>query len=189
MKHGQKGRRKGKGKRGKGQGGRRFFRKKKGRSHVAEEQQEVGKHGIGKKVAMTKIHGHGSQSEESYAMKGKGKKGKKGKCKGKWSSKDGNGDEGKDHFANTATDAAQPSCSSTPQTFFTMNADFNLLWENESNEDLHVPHDPCVQSFMSVPDDEFSYVTHALTPTSMVLDLGCTRAMTSKRAAGTHGVL
>ena len=41
----------------------------------------------------------------------------------------------------------------------------------------------CVQSFMSVPEDEFSYLTHALTPTSMVLDLGCTRAMTSKRAA------
>ena len=111
-------------------------------------------------------------------MKGKGKKGKKGKNKGKWSSKDGKGDGG-----NTATDAPQPSSSTTHQTFFTMNADYNLLWENESKEDLHVPHDPCVQSFMSVPDDEFSYLTHALTPTSMVLDLGCTRAMTSKRAA------
>ena len=113
-------------------------------------------------------------------MKGKGKKGKN---KGKWSSKDGKCDGGKDHFANTATDAPQPSSSTTHQTFFSMNVDYNLLWENESKEDLHVPHDPCVQSFMSVPDDEFSYLTHALTPTSMVLDLGCARAMTSKRAA------
>ena len=66
-------------------------------------------------------------------MKGKGKKGKKGKGKGKWSSKDGKGDGGKDHFANTPTDAPQPSSSTTHQTFFTMNADFNLR-ENESKE-------------------------------------------------------
>ena len=95
-------------------------------------------------------------------MKGKGKKGKKGKNKGKWSSKDGEGEGGKDHFANTATDAPQPSSSTTHQIFFTMNADYNLLWENKSKEDLHVPHDPCVQSFMSVPEDEFSYLTGTL---------------------------
>ena len=111
----------------------------------------------------------------------KRKERKEGKNKGKWSSKDGKGDGGKDHFASSATDAPQRSSSTTHQTFYTMNAD--LLWENESKEDLHVSHDPCVQSFMSVPEDEFSYLTHALTPTSMVLDLGCTRAMTSKRAA------
>ena len=116
-------------------------------------------------------------------MKGKGKKGKKGKNKGKWSSKDGKGDGGKDHFANVATETPQPNSSTTHQTFFTMNADYDLLREFESKEDFHVPHDPCVQSFMSVPEDEFSYLTHALTPTSMVLDLGCTRAMASKRAA------
>ena len=122
-------------------------------------------------------------------MKGKGKKGKKGKNKGKWSSKDGKGDGGKDHFANTATDAPQPNSSTTHQTFFAMNADYNLLWDSESKEDLHVPHDPCVQSFMSVPEDEFSYLKHALTPTSMVLDLGCTRAMTSnhERVGGYGG--
>ena len=122
-----------------------------------------------------------------YAMKGKGKKGKKGKNKGKWSSKDGKGDGGKDHFANTASETPQPRSSTTHQTFFTMNADYDLLREFESKEDLHVPQDPCVQSFMSVPEDQFSYLTHALTPTSMVLDLGCTRAMSSKRAA--HGLM
>ena len=36
---------------------------------------------------------------------------------------------------------------------------------------------------MATPESETSYLTHALTPTSMVLDLGCTRAMTSWRAA------
>ena len=36
---------------------------------------------------------------------------------------------------------------------------------------------------MATPESEMSYLTHALTPTSMVLDLGCTRAMTSWRAA------
>ena len=41
MKRDQKGRRKGKGKGGKGRGGRRFFRRKKGQSNVAEEQQEA----------------------------------------------------------------------------------------------------------------------------------------------------
>ena len=92
-------------------------------------------------------------------------------------------DGGKDDFANTATNAPQPSSSTAHQTFFTMNADYNLLRENESKEDLYVPHDPCVQSFMSVPEEEFSYLTHALTPTSMVLDLDGTRAVTSKRAA------
>ena len=113
----------------------------------------------------------------------KGKKGKKGKNKGKCSSKHGEGDGGKDHFANTASETPQPSSSTTHQTFFAMNADYDFFRDFESKEDLHVPHDPCVQSFMSVPEDEFSYLTHALTPTSMVLDLGCTRAMASKRAA------
>ena len=35
---------------------------------------------------------------------------------------------------------------------------------------------------MATPENEMLYLTHALTPT-MVLDLGCTRAMTSWRAA------
>ena len=39
------------------------------------------------------------------------------------------------------------------------------------------------QVYMATPESEMSYLTHALTPTSMVLDLGCTRAMTSWRAA------
>ena len=86
-------------------------------------------------------------------MKGEGKKGKKGKNKGKWSSKDGKGDGGKDHFANTASETPQPSSSTTHQTLFVMNSDYDLFREFESKEDLHVPHDPCVQSFMSVPED------------------------------------
>ena len=45
------------------------------------------------------------------------------------------------------------------------------------------------QVYMATPESETSYLTHSLTPTSMVLDLGCTRAMTSWRAAkGPHGV-
>ena len=36
---------------------------------------------------------------------------------------------------------------------------------------------------MATPESETSYLTHPLTPTSIVLDLGCTRAMTSWRAA------
>ena len=39
------------------------------------------------------------------------------------------------------------------------------------------------QVYMATPESETSYLTHALTPTSTVLDLGCTRAMTSWRAA------
>ena len=62
-------------------------------------------------------------------MKGKGKKGKKGKNKDKWSSKDGKGDGGKDHFANAAAETPQPSSSTTHRTFFTMNADYDLLVE------------------------------------------------------------
>ena len=82
MKRGQKGRRKGKGKGGKGRGGRRFFRKKKGRSNVAEEQQDAWQAwdwqdgGYDEDQWSWEPH-----SEESYAMKGKGKKGKKGKNK------------------------------------------------------------------------------------------------------------
>ena len=39
------------------------------------------------------------------------------------------------------------------------------------------------QVYMATPESETSYLTHALTPASMVLDLGCARAMTSWRAA------
>ena len=96
MKRGQKGRRKGKGKGGKGRGGRRFIRRKKGRSNVAEEQQDAWQAwdwqdgGYDEDQWSWEPH-----SEESYAMKRKGKKGKKGKNKGKWSSKDGKGDGAK----------------------------------------------------------------------------------------------
>ena len=61
-------------------------------------------------------------TEESYAAKGKGKKGKKGKGKGKWS-KDGKGD-GKDHFSNAASESSSAPTSQpkaiAASTFFTM---------------------------------------------------------------------
>ena len=43
MKRGFKGRRKGKGKGGKGSGGKRFFKRKKGRSNLADDQTDAGK--------------------------------------------------------------------------------------------------------------------------------------------------
>ena len=140
---------------------------------LLKSNRMLGKHGTGKTVAMTKTNGHGSHTQKSPMP------GKKGKNKGKWSSKDGKGDGGKDHVANTASDTPQPSSSTTHQTFLAMNADHDFLREFESKGDLHVPHDPCVQSFMSVPEDEFSYLKHALTPTSMV----------QESSPGTHGVL
>ena len=126
------------------------------------------------------------QAEESYAAKGKGKKGNKGKGKGKWS-KDGKGD-GKDHFSNAASESStaptsQPK-SIAASTFLTVH-NLSSLFEIERREEVHddVPQHLTEQVFMATPESETSYLTHALTPTSMVLDLGCTRAMTSWRAA------
>ena len=55
------------------------------------------------------------------------------------------------------------------------------LFEIEREEEVpdDVPQPLTGQVYMATPESE----THALTPTSMVLDLGCTRAMTSWRAA------
>ena len=60
MKRGQKGRRKGKGKGGKGRGGRR-----KEEAMLLKSNRTLGKHGTGKMVAMTKINGHGSHIQKS----------------------------------------------------------------------------------------------------------------------------
>ena len=59
------------------------------------------------------------------------------------------------------------------------------LFEIERKEEVpdDVPQPLTGQVYMATPESETSYLTHALTPTSMVLDLGCTRAMTSWRAA------
>ena len=69
-------------------------------------------------------------------------------------------------------------------TFFTMH-NFSNLFEIEKKEEVpnDVPQLLTEQIFVATPETETSYLTHALTPTSMVLDLGCTRAMTSWRAA------
>ncbi|CAE7861040.1 unnamed protein product, partial [Symbiodinium necroappetens] len=96
---------------------------------------------------------------------GKGKKGKKGNGKGKYG-KDGKDGEGgsKDGAANLA-DAAQGSASAAAATtFFTDHTNFYNL------------------SFMATENNE-AFITQPLTPTSMALDLGCTRAMTSRVAA------
>ena len=87
MKRGFKGQRKGKGKGRKGSGGRRFFKKRKGRSNLADNSTDAWQ-------AEGQWHDDSWQesswddwswdyAEESYAAKGKGKKGKKGKGKGK----------------------------------------------------------------------------------------------------------
>ena len=59
------------------------------------------------------------------------------------------------------------------------------LFEIERKEEVQddVPQLFEEQVYMATPESEMSYLTHALTPASMVLDLGCTRAMTSWRAA------
>ena len=63
--------------------------------------------------------------------------------------------------------------------------DLDSLFEIEKKEEVHVdvPQPLTEQVFMATPEDEMSFLIHALTPTSMVLDLGCARAMTSWRAA------
>ena len=176
--------RKGKGK-GKGRGGRRFFKKKKGRSHMTEDQSDAWQAWDWQDQSWDEDWSW-QETEESYAAKGKGKKGKKGKGKGKWS-KDGKGD-GKDHFSNAASESSSAPTSQpkaiAASTFFTMH-NLSSLFEIERKEEVQddVPQLLEEQVYMATPESEMSYLTHALTPTSMVLDLGCTRAMTSWRAA------
>ena len=178
------GKHKGKGK-GKGRGGRRFFKKKKGRSHMTEDQSDAWQAWDWQDQSWDEDWSW-QETEESYAAKGKGKKGKKGKGKGKWS-KDGKGD-GKDHFSNAASESSSAPTSQpkaiAASTFFTMH-NFSSLFEIERKEEVQddVPQLLREQVYMATPESEMSYLTHALTPTSMVLDLGCTRAMTSWRAA------
>eukprot|EP00439_Symbiodinium_sp_Y106_P023219 s5128_g2.t2 len=90
------------------------------------------------------------ESEEAYAAKGKGKKGKKGKGKdGKSGSKDGTAQ---------LADAAQSS-TTTATTFYVDHLNSLNL------------------SFMATTEEQTSFIAQPLTSTSMVLDLGCTRAM------------
>ena len=61
---------------------------------------------------------------------------------------------------------------------------FSSLPEIEKEEEVgDVPQILTEQIFMATPENEMSYLTHALTTTSMIFDLGCARAMSSWRAA------
>ena len=170
MKRGFKGQRKGKGKGRKGSGGRRFFKKRKGRSNLADNSTDAWQ-------AEGQWHDDSWQesswddwswdyAEESYAAKGKGKKGKKGKGKGKYGKNDGKDGKGgsKDGAANLADSAQGSAAIAAATTFYTSHLHFNDF------------------SYMATENHE-AFITQPLTPTSMVLDLGCTRAMTSRVAA------
>ena len=169
MKRGFKGRRKGKGKGGKGSSGKRFFKRKKGRSNLADDNPDA--------LQTTDGQWQDSQwqdqywddwswyeSEESYAAKGKGKKGKKGKGKGKFSKDGKDGKSGKDGHSQLAE--ATPSSVTAATTFY---AEYI---------------NPLNFSFMATEDKiEEAFISQPLTPTSTVLDVGCTRAMASRVAA------
>ncbi|CAE7609355.1 lgrC, partial [Symbiodinium sp. KB8] len=104
------------------------------------------------------------ESEESYAAKGKGKKGKKGKGKGKFSKDGKDGKSGKDGQSQLAE--ASSSSVTAATTFY---AEYI---------------NPLNFSFMATEDKkEEAFISQPLTPTAMVLDLGCTRAMASRVAA------
>ena len=132
MKRGFKGQRKGKGKGRKGSGGRRFFKKRKGRSHLADSSTDAWQ-------AEGQWHDDWQDAswddwswdyaEESYAAKGKGKKGKKGKGKGKFGKHDGKDGKGgsKDGAANLADTAQGSAAIAAAVTFYTSNTDFNDL--------------------------------------------------------------
>ena len=172
MKRGFKGRRKGKGKGGKGSGGKRFFKRKKGRSNLADDQtdawQAEGQWQDGQWSDQQWDDWSWYESEEAWAAwaaKGKGKKGKKGKGKGKYG-KDGgkDGKSGSKDGSAQLADSAQGG-TTTATTFF-------------------VDHiDPLNFSFMATEEEQTSFIAQPLTSTSMVLDLGCTRAMASRVAA------
>ena len=166
MKRGAKGRRKGNGKGGKGSSGRRFFRRKKGRSNLADEHTD-GWQPDGQWSGQHWDDWSWYESEESYAAKGKRKKGKKGKGKGKFGKDGKDGKSGKDGQAQLA-DSAQSSTTAAT-TYFVE----------------HV--NPLNFSFMATEEkiDKFeeAFISQPLTPTAMVLDLGCTRTMASRVAA------
>ena len=146
---------------------RRFFKKRKGRSNLAHDQtdawQAEGQWQDSQWQDQSWDDWSWYESEEAYAAKGKGKKGEKGKGKGK-SGKDGK--DGKSGFkGGTAqlADAAQ-SGTTTATTFY---VDYM---------------NPLNFSFMATTE-QTSFIAQPLTPTSMVLDLACTRAMASRVTA------
>ena len=100
-------------------------------------------------------------SEDSHAAKCKGKKGKMGKGKGKY---------GKDGTSGFKGGAAQLADAAQSRTTTAAATTFFVDHSNHFNF-----------SFMATENHVF-FITQPLTPTSMVLDLGCTRAMTSRVA-------
>ena len=106
------------------------------------------------------------ESEESYAAKGKGKKGKKGKGKGKCGKDGKDGKSGKDGQAELAV---------SPQSSTTAAATFFVEHVNPLNFSF-------VATENKIDKIEQAFISQHLTPTAMVLDLGCTRAMASRVA-------
>ena len=163
-----KGQRKGKGNGRKGSGGRRFFKKRKAdliwptAAPMPGKQKDNG-------TMIGKMHpgmiGPGTTPKSPTQPRAKARKERKAKEKASLASmmgKDGKGGS-KDGAANLA-DTAQGSAAIAAAVTFYTNTDFNDL------------------SFMATENHE-AFITQPLTPTSMVLDLGCTRAMTSRVAA------
>ena len=150
---------------------RRFFRRKKGRSNLADEHTDAwqadGWQPDGQWSGQHWDDWSWYESEESYAAKGKRKKGKKGKGKGKFGKDGKDGKSGKDGQAQLA-DSAQSSTTAAT-TYFVE----------------HV--NPLNFSFLATEEkiDKFeeAFISQPLTPTTMVLDLGCTRTMASRVAA------
>ena len=166
---GFRGRRKGKGKGGKGSSGKRFFKRKKGKSNLADDNSDAWQTTDGQWQDSQWQDQYWDdwswyESEESYAAKGKGKKGKKGKGKGKFSKDGKDGKSGKDGHSQLAE--AVPSGTTAATTFFSE-------YINPLNFSLMATENKTEEAFISQP----------LTPTAMVLDLGCTRAMASRVAA------
>ena len=128
-----------------GSTGRRFFKKKKGpdKSHFADDQSQSD--------AWQSDWQWQEASWDEYAAKGKGKKGKKGKCKGK------GGKDGRKMISNDGT--------------------ANLADEPAQNSSATIAH-----SFTASSVGE-AYLAQPLTPASMAMDLGCTRAMVSRASA------
>ena len=175
----RRGKGKGKGRKGKGKGhgGRRFFKRKKGKAHAAEDvsasdwawNEEWHDWSY---EAWTETDWQ-EGADDSYAAKGR--KGK-GKGKGKFfKGKDKKGKDGKGDHANATSEAQRTAALAGPGTpaianaFWVQHHSFvsEAVYKQDSNEE-------------DVPK---SFLTHALSPTSMVLDIGCTRAMTSRQAA------
>ena len=146
MKRGFKGQRKGKGKGRKGSGGRRFFKKRKGRSNLADNNTDAwqadGQWQDDSWQESSWDDWSWDYAEESYAAKGKGKKGKKGKGKGKYGKNDGKDGKGgsEDGAANLADSAQGSTAIAAATTFYTSHLDFNDFLSHGHRESRGLHH-------------------------------------------------